>query len=96
MVEYGVWLKGDDEDILVHTNNMMGCQRYTEIETAKNSDLKTRWRIGPLPRYRVMVKTKGGEEIVAAFEEETTAMFYAREFLEKIDSKTGEEVVIVS
>lgn len=69
MNEYGVWLKGDDGEILVHTNNMMGCHRYTEIETAKNADLMHRWRIGQLPKYRVMVKTKGGEEIVAAFED---------------------------
>lgn len=95
MNEYGVWIKNDETQTLVHINNMMGCHRYTEIETAKNPDLKHRWRVGPLPEFRVSVKTNEGAIIVAAFDDETTANRYARDYLENIGSKSGEDVVVV-
>ncbi|WCJ63824.1 hypothetical protein [Agrobacterium tumefaciens] len=95
MNEYGVWIKNGSDETLVHTNTMMGCHRYTEIETAKNNALLNRWRIAPLPEFRVSVKTNEGAIIVAAFDDETTANRYARDYLENIGSKSGEDVVVV-
>lgn len=83
MNEYGVWLKNEADEILVFNGTLMACQRYTEIETAKDVKLLNRWRIGPLPQYRVESTPKGHPmRIMAAYDTMEAAILYAREYLE--------------
>lgn len=91
--EYGVWLKTNNAERLVYTDTMMACQRYTEIETAKNPGLAHKWRIGLLSKVRVSLITKTGPVIIAAFDSETDAAFYVNDFI-KVNNIERSEIDI--
>ncbi|QCM10007.1 hypothetical protein CFBP6625_06330 [Agrobacterium tumefaciens] len=90
---YGVWLKRGNDEELVFTDTKMACQRYTEIETAKNPTLAHKWRIGLLPKVRVTLKTYAGPIIIAAFDSEIDATFFHSDFV-KINNIDHEQVDI--
>ncbi len=97
MIEYGVWIKLEPEDVLVHTGSKSECEQYIETETLKNTSGNTAWRLDVLPVFRVESTPKGHPtKIVAAYYNKESALLFARDYLENNETLVGPEDVKVT